>query len=352
MTLAQYLAQNRKVDAALEQLDAALKASPNNAGVLELKARIQIAARDWAGATTTAKAIVQALPKQALGYYLEGVAQQGKGDLAAAATLLEQAVERAPKAVEPVTALVQTLLLAKQPDKALTRLDRLIAEQPESALAWNLKGEVLLSQKKGAEAEVALKKAVELAPKSAVLYRNLALADLLAGDAEGALKAFREGVDATGGQPVLRFQLASLYEQLGRYDEAIAEHEAMLKANPDSPAVANNLAMLLVSYRTDAASLSRARELAARLEGSDNAAFLDTLGWVQYRQGELDAALANLKKAVEKSPEAAIMQYHLGMVYFAKGDQARAKEHLQKAVTGDTRYPGVEEARATLAKLK
>jgi predicted Zn-dependent protease len=110
--------------------------------------------------------------------------------------------------------------------------------------------------------------------------------------------------------------------------------------------------MLLVSYRTDAASLARARELAARLEGSDNAAFLDTLGWVQYRQGETDAALANLTKAVDKTPDAAIMQYHLGMAYYAKGDTARAKDHLQKSLAGDTKFPGVDEARATLAKLK
>ena len=46
------------------------------------------------------------------------------------------------------------------------------------------------------------------------------------------------------------------------------------------------------------------------------------------------------------------MHYHLGMAYHAKGDAARAKEHLQKAVAGDSRFVGVEEAKATLAKLK
>ena len=352
LTLVRFLVQTNKADTAMEQVEAALKASPGNASVLEMKARIQLARRDWDGAVATAKAVAQAAPKHPLGQYLEGLAQQGKGDHAAAVALFEQAMERAPKAVEPLTALVQTLLIAKKPDQALARLDKVIAAQPESALAWNLKGEVLLSQKKSAEAEAALKKAVELAPKSAVAYRNLAIADLLSGDAEGAVQAFREGVDATGGQAALRFQLASLYEQLGRYDEAIGEHEAMLKASPDSLAVANNLAMLLVSYRTDAASLNRARELAAKLEGSDNAAFLDTLGWVQYRKGELDPALANLKKALEKEPGSAIMHYHLGMAYHAKGDAARAKEHLQKAVAGDSRFVGVEEAKATLAKLK
>jgi len=39
VALAQFLAQTGKVDAAIEQLDAALKTAPGNVGVLEIKAR-------------------------------------------------------------------------------------------------------------------------------------------------------------------------------------------------------------------------------------------------------------------------------------------------------------------------
>jgi tetratricopeptide (TPR) repeat protein len=351
LQLAQYLAQTGKADAALEQLDAGLKAAPGNGALLEAKTRLQLAKRDWDGAAATAKVLEKAGPERPIGYLLSGLALQGKGEYAASVTELERAVGLAPKAAEPITALVQTLLLAKEPDKALARLEKNIAEQGDSAHAWNLKGEVLLVQKQNEPAEAAFKKAVELSPQASVPYRNLALAGIAAGDSESAVQAFRQGVEATGGQPMLRFQLANLYEQLGRYDEAIAEHEAMLKQNPDSVVVANNLAMLLVTYRTDAASLARAAELAARLEGQDNPAFLDTLGWIQYKRGELEAAIRNLSRAVDKAPAAGIMQYHLGMAYYAKGDLAQAKDHLGKALAAEGQFVGIEEARATLEKL-
>jgi hypothetical protein len=39
------------------------------------------------------------------------------------------------------------------------------------------------------------------------------------------------------------------------------------------------------------------------------------------------------------------------MAYHARGDAARAKPELERAVAGTERYPGIEEARATLEKI-
>jgi tetratricopeptide (TPR) repeat protein len=352
LALARVLSVSAKPAAAIEQVDAAIRAAPGNAGILEVKARLQMAQRDWAGAVQTAKTLQKDVPDAAVGYYLEGVALQGKEDFAASALAFEQAMQRAPQAAQPLTGLVQSQLAAKEGEQAQARLDELIAQHPEHALAHNLRGEVLLLRQEYGEAESAFRRAQELSPSSPIPYRNLALARLAGGDRDGALEVYREGIKATGGSEVLRFAVAGLYEQMGRYDDAIAEHEAMLQANPDSLAVANNLAMLLVSYRTDAASRVRAKELAARLAGSDNPAFLDTLGWVQYLEGDLASALANLQKAVARAPGVQVMHYHLGMAYFKKGDAAKAREQLEKALAGGAKYPGRGEAEATLAGLR
>ena len=64
--------------------------------------------------------------------------------------------------------------------------------------------------------------------------------------------------------------LASLLEQSGKPDEAMKEYEEILHANPQSEVAANNLAMLLATYRNDPASLDRAKELSSRFANSPN----------------------------------------------------------------------------------
>ena len=76
---------------------------------------------------------------------------------------------------------------------------------------------------------------------------------------------FRQGIAATKGAAPLVIDLATLLEQQKRPEEAIAEYEAMLAANPTSEIAANNLAMLLVTYRKDDKSLARAEELAGQI---------------------------------------------------------------------------------------
>ena len=61
----------------------------------------------------------------------------------------------------------------------------------------------------------------------------------------------------------------------------------MLARDPRNDVAANNLAMLLVTHRTDGASLERASKLTARFAESSNPAFLDTYGWVLYARASM-----------------------------------------------------------------
>ena len=46
------------------------------------------------------------------------------------------------------------------------------------------------------------------------------------------------------------------------------------------------------------------------------------------------------------------MHYHLGMAYAALGNDVLAKDNLKHAVDGAQPYRGLDEAKATLAKLE
>lgn len=349
--LAEMLAAGGDVTASVAQLGKILEQRPTDDQALEALVKIHLGRKDWASARDYVDRYKQAYPQRPQGYYFEGLLLQAQGDLSEGTAAFERSLEQAGSgAVQPLSAVVRSHVAAGDNDKALERVDEVLADNPDNFVARNLKGEILLLQKEYPLAEESFAQAVAQAPNLVAAHRNLALARFAQGEHEGAVNAFRQGIESTGA-PALRFALANVLEGLGRPEEAILEHQAILDAAPDSLPAANNLAMLLASYRDDRESLDRALELAKAFADSDNAAYLDTLGWVHYKRGEYDAAMPLLERAVRANPDAPDLQFHLGMAHYRLGDRAAAKERLEKALATGTRFREAALAQQTLAEL-
>ncbi|MBC7995237.1 MAG: tetratricopeptide repeat protein, partial [Rhizobacter sp.] len=127
-------------------------------------------------------------------------------------------------------------------------------------------------------------------------------------------------------------------------------YETVHKRSPDDEAYANNLAYLLAETKGDKASLERALTLTRGFKGSLNPGYLDTLGWTHYKLGQYDDAVSVLDRAVQRSPEGALYQLHLGMALHKKGDITRAQTHLKKAIDSKAALPNLDEARKLLAQ--
>ncbi|MGC1388871.1 MAG: tetratricopeptide repeat protein, partial [Steroidobacteraceae bacterium] len=235
---------------------------------------------------------------------------------------------------------------------AIARIDKLIARIPNNALVRNLKGEALANLKRTDLAIASFREAIALSPSWTVPYRSLATTESAADRNEDAIKALEDGIKASNGAPELISDLAELYERIGRPDAAIAVYENLLKADPDSAASANNLAMLLVTYRSDKASLDRARSMTERFASSRNPAFIDTWGWVLYKRGEFAEAVTALQKAVDKAPQAPVLLYHLAMAQLKSGARDSARINLDQALKSGVAFNGSDEAKKTLAELK
>src|SRR5206468_257542 len=124
-------------------------------------------------------------------------------------------------------------------------------------------------------------------PRSWMSYRDLALVRLAANDTSGAIGQYEAALKTAPTQPQLLTELASLYEKQGRIDDAIARYDTLYKSDPRVQQVAaNNLAMLLVTYKMDQVSLDRARDLTSGFATSGNGALLDTNGWVHFKRRE------------------------------------------------------------------
>ncbi len=143
-----------------------------------------------------------------------------------------------------------------------------------------------------------------LDPRSWVAYTDLARVRLAAGDTSGALESYQTAFKVAPTQLRVVTELAALYEKSGRIDAAIASYDALYKGGDSNTRqlAANNLAMLLVSYKTDPASLNRARALTVDFAASGNASFLDTLGWVHFKRREYRDAVIALERAADRSP--------------------------------------------------
>jgi tetratricopeptide (TPR) repeat protein len=127
----------------------------------------------------------------------------------------------------------------------------------------------------------------------------------------------------------LHYATASVYEEQGRVSAALRELSLVVKARPNDPAALNALGFTLADH---AKELSRARKLIERAHAAapKNAAILDSLGWVLFRQGRAIEALPYLNAAYSYEHDGDIAA-HLGEVLWQTGRQDEAQRIWSEA---------------------
>ena len=338
-------------DESMAALEQARAVAPDHRGVLESLAKAYAGQRDWVQVESIGTAMVASDESTLPGYYFIGIAHQGRGDHDKAISWFDRVLAEQPDAMEPMTAKVNSMLLTEQGDKARKYLLKHVDKFPKSAFAYNLLGEIALSEKEYREAEKYLQQAIEKGEGWWLPYRTLSTVRLQQDQASAAIEALAEGIKATN-SPALRERLALLLESRGDHDGAITQYEALVDTGLRSDINLNNLAMLLATYRDDGKSLQRARDLVNAIQNSSNPAFLDTIGWVHYRLGEHEQAVAILKRAVQSAPQAPLIRYHLGKALYAVEDHAAARSELAMAVKADEEFTGRQEAIDLLDSLE
>ncbi len=105
---------------------------------------------------------------------------------------------------------------------------------------------------------------------------------------------------------VLLYQnLAMVYHQMKRYEEAIVTYEKVLEMMPDQAESLNNLAWLLVTTtQDDLRNEHRGLELAKRAVAIERSpVYLDTLAEAYYVNGMVPEAVETIKEAISKANE-------------------------------------------------
>jgi tetratricopeptide (TPR) repeat protein len=133
--------------------------------------------------------------------------------------------------------------------------------------------------------------------------------------------------------------------------EAQARYEKVMAMDPKAAIAANNLAWM---YAERGGNLDVALQLAQTAKGqlADRPEVNDTLGWVYYKKGLAELAIAPLRESVDKAPKVAAYQYHLGLAYAKNGNKADARKALELALSLDPKFDGAADAQRVLAGLK
>lgn len=173
-------------------------------------------------------------------------------------------------------------------------------------------------------------KALKLFPNQAMLHYLNGVGHTNKRNYPAAIKALNRAVDMMPDEK--SEQLARLYMALGdaynfnkQYALSDSSYEKAMRLEPLNPSVLNNYSYYL-SVRgvrlDDAEKMSKkSLELA-----KDEPTFLDTYGWILYKQGKYEKAREYIQKAIDLSAENAdgTLWEHLGDVHYKLGDTEKA----------------------------
>jgi tetratricopeptide (TPR) repeat protein len=163
---------------------------------------------------------------------------------------------------------------------------------------------------------------------------------------EEAFQLAAQALERMPEDPDLIYDYAMLAERLNRLDVMEANLRKLISLKPDQAQAYNALGYSLADRGL---RLPEARELIEKAHAlsPEDLFIVDSLGWVMYRSGDLNGALAQLQRAYggHTDPEIAA---HLGEVLWRLGRGAEARKVWLEA---EKRSPGNETLEATLKRF-
>ena len=189
------------------------------------------------------------------------------------------------------------------------------------------------------EAAAAVQAVQTLQPDAVVPLYFLSLIQSERNEYEDALlyaRQFETQAAATGQTNLLSgmfyYQFASMHERAEQLEEAERLFRKAIELGPAlTAASAQNYIAYMWAERGEKLDMSLQLILQALETDPDNPAFIDTLGWIYYMQGNYKQALSELQKAGELLPDDPAIWEHIGDTYLKMGDRCAAVKHWEKA---------------------
>ncbi|MDX2041072.1 MAG: tetratricopeptide repeat protein [Acidobacteriota bacterium] len=312
-----------------------------NPEALHLLAQTEFAAHDFAAVRDHARQLVELDGRKAYPHQLLGDALLELGEYEAAKKAFAEMEVRQRGGH---TTLIRQARLAQLTGNneraqrlysdALQLASEMVPPERETVawIRWQL-GETAFSVGDYAKAEIEYRNSLTTFPN---YYRALGgLAKTLAakGDVNGAIEQYRQAT-AILPDPVFIAALGDLYETAGRQAEANAQFALLEKMAALAAANGEVYNRVLAQFYADhdlkpeAAYQMAKREYEARRDiyGAD------ALAWTSLKAGKIAEAQTAIKEALRLGTADAKLFFHAGMIARAAGDNAAARDFLQRAL--------------------
>jgi tetratricopeptide (TPR) repeat protein len=220
---------------------------------------------------------------------------------------------------------------------ALMNLERVNENFPEISEAWGQRMQLLFTLERYDDVIDLSSEANNQVPDDAFIQFFTGAAFMLTDQHESAeewLELATQSPSQRNFRSVIYSTLADVRHELDKWDETERAFETALRLDRNNHNALNNYAYYL-SLREE--NLETALEMSMRaidLE-PDNAAYLDTAGWIYFKSGDLDNALHYINLSVETGDASAEVLEHLGDVYNAMDDHENAIKWWDKALDLD-----------------
>ena len=303
LAYAKMLIEAQQIDESLKQFEILNDKNPDNPDIIHALGVLSMELERYRAATNHFEKLLRLGQKAGAAHYYLGLITEKKGD---ADTALEHFMRVDDSNLADARIHMAKILARKgRLNEARELLQHLRIESPENGLKLMLiEAEILRDVQKFALAQEVYNQGLDLYEDNFDLLYARALnaadmgrVDILEQDLNRILAEQPEHVDALN---ALGYTLA---DKTDRLDEAKAYIQKALALKPDSPAI------------------------------------LDSMGWVEYRLGNLQAALNYLQRAVNISPDAEIAA-HLGEVLWKMNNKKKALQVWRNAneLEPDNRY--------------
>ena len=295
--LGQLQVGNNNLDKAVEAFEAAGKLEDDPSQMRLRIALIKIQRRDLEGAISDLTFVLAEHPENALARYYLASALFGSGKVTESLKEIEKFKAGEEFYEESRVLGVLALQQAKRYPEALKLVDQLQQQKPKDPKILSIR----LSVEREAE------------------------------DLAAAEQTARALCDAEPRSDVHQFILATILDELGKKEEALSVMKHALELNPRNPNVLNYLGY---SYAEQGGNLQEAEMLIQRAlaEEKDNGYFVDSLGWVFYRQGKYKDAERELSRAVQLAGTDAVILEHYALVLVKLGKKDEASQIVKRAL--------------------
>jgi tetratricopeptide (TPR) repeat protein/transglutaminase-like putative cysteine protease len=296
--------------------------------------------------------------------YKRGYEALRNGNYSLAIELLKGAVAADPKNWA-WNELGLAYMQSGQDDLAISSFQKQIEMNPHHPYAPNNLGLVYLRQRKYEEAIKWFRKQIEINPLDKYAHANLGAAYLEQHKYQEAIPELEQAVPLTPDNPESEERLGEAYSNIGQDEQAMAAFSKAVKIS-DKPAVWNNIAYQLAlkkahldvarRYAESAVTTTEATLRNYSLDQVDSrnigltsslASYWDTLGWVEFSEGNLEKARKYVLAAWQLSPRSEEAD-HLGQIYEKQGENERATHFYALAMNARRPEP---ETRSRLAAL-